>query len=85
MLLTILVLGFLVWVGIALIIYSESLSRGYNAWTTRLRERHPKISRPPTPEARELNTRIMTWGFRILGATLIVDPLIEFIWNRMWR
>jgi hypothetical protein len=53
--------------GLFLIIRAEQLSVRYNAWTTSLREKNPHINPPPTPEMRELNTRIMTRLFRITG------------------
>ena len=53
--------------GIALIIWAAPLSRRYNAWTTGLRERHPNVNPPPTPEWRARNTKIMTILFRVGG------------------
>ena len=59
----------LVLLGAGLIVWSVPLSLRYNAWTTSLRERQ---NRPPTPEMRQLNTKIMTWLFRILGLFLVL-------------
>jgi hypothetical protein len=84
-LLAILVDGFVVWVGVALIVYSRLLALRYNAWTTRFRERHPNISRPPTAEMRQLNTSVTTWLIRAVGAMLVVEPIIESISDRVWR
>jgi hypothetical protein len=84
-LVAILVDGFVVWVGVALIVYSRLLALRYNAWTTRFRERHPNISKPPTAEMREFNTRVTTWLIRAVGAALVVEPIIEFISDRVWR
>ena len=53
--------------GLVLIFFAASLSVRYNAWTTRLRERHPNFNPPPTPEWRARNTKIMTVIFRIAG------------------
>jgi hypothetical protein len=39
-------------VGLALIFRAAPLSIRYNAWTTGLRERHPNVNPPPTPEWR---------------------------------
>ncbi len=58
--------------GLSLICWANSLSLRYNAWTTSLRERHPKFNAPPTTQARARNTKIMTLLFRIFGAFLIV-------------
>ena len=58
-------------VGATLLFRGRTLSVRYNAFTTRLRERHPNINPPPTPEWRERNTLIMTWLFRISGAFLL--------------
>jgi hypothetical protein len=48
------------------------LSIRYNAWTTGLRERHPHINPPPTPEWRARNTTIMTVMFRLFGVFLVL-------------
>jgi hypothetical protein len=53
--------------GLALILWAAPLSVRYNAWTTGLRERHPNVNPPPTPEWRTRNTKIMTIMFRIAG------------------
>ncbi|HEY4708696.1 MAG TPA: hypothetical protein VIH46_00855 [Candidatus Acidoferrales bacterium] len=62
----------LIVLGAALIVWSAQLSKRYNAWTTGLRERYPRISPPPTPEMRQMNTKIMTWLFRVAGAFFVV-------------
>jgi hypothetical protein len=54
-------------IGLALIIWAAPLSIRYNAWTTGLRERHPNVNPPPTPEWRARNTKIMTILFRVAG------------------
>ena len=69
-------------VGLALILWATPLSIRYNAWTTGLRERHPNINPPPTPEWRARNTKIMTIIFRMLGVglgTLSVMYLLPLI------
>jgi hypothetical protein len=63
-------------VGMALAYWSRQLSAGYNAWTTTLRERHPNINPLPTLEMRELNTKIMTWLFRLLGAFFVILSIL---------
>jgi hypothetical protein len=59
-------------VGLALLCFATPLSIRYNAWTTALRERHPNVNPPPTPEWRERNTRTMTAMFRVAGVFLVV-------------
>jgi hypothetical protein len=59
-------------IGLALIFWATPLSIRYNAWTTGLRERHPNINPPPTPEWRARNTKIMTVMFRVAGMFLVV-------------
>jgi hypothetical protein len=65
--------------GASLIVWSAPLSAGYNAWTTALRERYPRINPPPTPEMRQLNARIMTWLFRIVGLFLVLRATFGFV------
>jgi hypothetical protein len=59
-------------IGLILIFWAAPLSVRYSAWTTGLRERHPNINPPPTPEWRARNTKIMTIIFRVAGLFLIV-------------
>jgi hypothetical protein len=63
-------------VGLGLIFRAAPMSLSYNAWTTRLRDRHPNLNPPPTPESRARNTRIMTALFRTLGVILVVLAII---------
>jgi hypothetical protein len=58
-------------VGFALIFWAAPLSNRYNAWTIRIRERHPNINPPPSPEWRARNTKIMTVIFRVAGGLLL--------------
>jgi hypothetical protein len=58
--------------GAALFASSKPLSRKYNAWTTQWRTKHQWLSPPPTPQAAELNSRIMFVLFRLLGAWLFI-------------
>jgi hypothetical protein len=58
--------------GATLVYWSGQLSIRYNAWTTGLRERYPRINPPPTPQMRQMNTNIMTRLFRIAGAFLVL-------------
>jgi hypothetical protein len=53
-------------IGVILICWAAALSIRYNAWTTGLRERHPSINPPPTPEWRARNTKIITVMFELL-------------------
>jgi hypothetical protein len=71
--------------GAALCYWSAQLSLFYNAWTTRLRERHPYINPPPTDDARNSNTRIMKWLFRILGAFLLLLAIVVLLGIRHFR
>jgi len=79
MLLIVWALAFLA--GIVLLFWAKSLSLRYNAWTTAFRERNRQINPPPTPEMRELNTRIMTGMFRVTGAILIVSSMFVMLAN----
>jgi hypothetical protein len=74
---------FYILVGLVLVRWAGPLSLRYNAWTTSLRERHPNINPPPTPEWRARNTKIMTILFRVLGIWMVflsilhLAPLID--------
>ena len=59
-------------IGLALVLWATPLSIRYNAWTTSLRERHPNVNPPPTPEWRARNTKIMTMVFRVAGVFLVL-------------
>jgi hypothetical protein len=61
--------------GAALFYLAKPMSERYNAWTTRLRERYPKISKPPTPEKAMLNYKIMVIWFRVVGALVFADAV----------
>ena len=72
-------------IGVALICWAEVLSIRYNAWTTGLRERHPNVNPPPTPEWRARNMKIMTIIFRAAGVILVVlstQYLLPLMGNR---
>src|SRR5882762_9502695 len=69
--------------GVVLLYWSGELSLRYNAWTTRFRERYPHINPPPTPQSRELNTKIMTWLFRFLGACILLASILML--SGVWR
>lgn len=71
--------GFLAVVGATLFIRAGQFSLGYNAWTTRLRERHPNINPPPTQVMLELNTKIMKWIFRVMGAFFFLLSMVAII------
>ena len=66
-------------IGLALIVWAVPLSVRYNAWTTRLRERHPKINPPPTPEWRARNTKIMKVMFRVFGMFLVLLSIMYLL------
>jgi hypothetical protein len=65
--------------GLALIFLATPLSARYNAWTTGLRERHPNINPPPTPEWRARNTKIMTVIFRVAGVFFVLLSLMQLL------
>jgi hypothetical protein len=69
-------------VGLALIFWAAPFSVRYNAWTTGLRECHPRINPPPTPEWLARNTRIMTVIFRIMGLFLVLLAILMLIGRR---
>jgi hypothetical protein len=66
-------------IGLALIFWATPLSVRYNAWTAGLRERHPNINPPPTPEVRARNTKIMTVMFRVAGVFLVLLSIMHFL------
>ena len=65
--------------GLVFLWWAKPLSLRYNAWTTGLRERHPNINPPPTPEWRARNTKIMTVLFRFLGVFFILLSIVPFL------
>jgi len=69
--------------GVVLLYWSGELSLRYNAWTTRVRERHPQINPPPTTQMRELNTKIVAWSFRFLGVCLLLVSILML--SGVWR
>ena len=75
--------GSLTVLGAILFHWSGRLSLRYNAWTTSFRKQHPHINPPPTPQMRALNTKIMTWLFRFLGAFLFLLSILALVgvWN----
>jgi len=66
-------------VGLVLILWAGPLSLRYNAWTTSLRERHPNVNPPPTPEWRARNTKIMTVLFRVAGVFFVLLSIINVL------
>jgi hypothetical protein len=64
--------------GVALLIWAAPLSLRYNAWTTGLRERHPNVNPPPTPEWRARNTKIMMILFRVAGLFFLLMSVTYF-------
>jgi hypothetical protein len=73
----------LIILGAALVYWSAEFSVRYNTWTTRFREKHPRINPPPTPQMRDLNTRIMTWLLRLVGACFVLLSVLVLI--KDWR
>jgi hypothetical protein len=63
----------------AVLYRSSRLAAGYNVWTTRFRERHPGLNSPPSDVRRAMNTRIMTWQFRLFGCILLIVSAIALI------
>jgi hypothetical protein len=61
--------------GAVLLYSSKRLSKGYNAWTTRLRTRFPRINPPPTPERAQSNYWTIVILFRIVGTFLFFGSL----------
>ena len=75
-----LILGMGCWaIGLALVAGATPLSIRYNAWTTGLRERHPNLNPPPTPECRARNTKIMIVLFRVLGVSLVLLSIMYLL------
>lgn len=66
-------------IGLALSFWARPLSIRYNAWTTDLRERHPNVNPPPTPEWRARNTKIMTVMFRVVGVFSVLLSIIYLL------
>jgi hypothetical protein len=66
-------------VGLVLIVWAVPLSIRYNTWTTGLRERHPNVNPPPTPEWRARNGKIMTIMFRAAGVFLVLLSIMYFL------
>jgi hypothetical protein len=66
-------------IGLALLVWAAPLSLRYNAWTTRLRERHPNVNPPPTPEWRARNTKIMTVMFRVAGVLFVLLSIMYLL------
>ena len=73
------VLANLAFAGVALCYWAKPMSRRYNAWTTRFRERHPQISKPPTQEMASLNYKITVVILRGGGAILLAEAVYLFI------
>jgi hypothetical protein len=64
--------------GVVLLIWAAPLSVRYNAWTPGLRQRHPNVNPPPTPEWRARNTKIMTILFRVAGLFSLIMSVMYF-------
>jgi hypothetical protein len=66
-------------IGMAVVFRSRQLSERYNAWTTKVRQRNPRMNIPPTPEMLALNTKIMTGLIGFLGAGLVIIAFVLFL------
>ena len=66
-------------VGLVLVVWAAPLSVRYNSWTTSMRERHPSLNPPPTPEWRARNTRIMTALFRFVGVFFVLLSILTLL------
>ncbi len=66
-------------IGLALVVWATPLSIRYNAWTTSLRERHPNVNPPPTPERQARNTKIMTVIFWVVGVFLVLLSIMYLL------
>ena len=69
--------------GLVLLYWSGELSLRYNAWTTRFRERYPHINPPAVQPSRQLNTTIVKWLFRFLGACILLASILML--SGVWR
>src|SRR5712664_1747072 len=65
--------------GASLFRWASQLSVRHNAWTTSLRERYPYVNTRPTSQMRELNTKIMKWIFRVVGAFFFLLSVVALI------
>ena len=66
-------------IGLALVVWATRLSIRSNAWTTDMRERHPNVNSPPTPEWRLRNTKTMTVLFRVIGVFLALPSIMYLL------
>lgn len=73
------VLANLAFGGAALFYWAKPMSQRYNEWTIRFRERHPEISKPPSPETASWNYRMLVIIFRAAGAILFGEAVYFFI------
>jgi hypothetical protein len=81
--LAVVLFGGLIVAGAALIVWARELSFGYNAWTTRLRRRYPRILRFPTAESQARSVEIMIWLYRGIGVALALESIFALI--GIWR
>jgi len=65
--------------GAGLFYWAKPMALRFNAWTLRFRERHPQISRPPSPEMASLNYKTMVVIFRVAGAILFAEAVYLFV------
>ena len=62
----------IVLVGAALFYWAKPISKRYNAWTARIRERFSNINESLGAESAQLNFKIIVFCCRVCGAFLIV-------------
>jgi hypothetical protein len=86
LLLEYLILVNIVLAGAALFYWAKPLSKRYNAWTTRLREKS-NTNKPPNPKNAQLNFKMMFILFRVYGAFLFVGAgyFLFHALSRLWQ
>lgn len=87
LLLEYLISGNIVLAGAALFYWAKPLSKRYNAWTTRLREKSANINKPPNPKNAQLNFKMMFILLRVYGAFLFVGAgyFLFRALSRLWQ
>jgi len=73
------ILANLAFAGAALFYWAKPMAQRYNAWTIRFRERHPQISKPPTPETTSQNYKTLVVAFRVTGVILFAEAVYFFV------
>ncbi len=65
--------------GAALFYWAKPISERYNAWTIRFQERHPQVSKPPSPKTASLNYKMIVIFCRATGAFLFAEAVYLFV------